>query len=236
MRFRSFQDATPWRYQARCPTVAGSCEFTTAGVRTFLPFVPFARNKPAITRLTRRANYTMTRARLQSIRPIAIPLRFTYTRAVFSNHDLPFSCPRPRAMNTKLRIIGFVLLLGLTSYFFWNHPPNPWTWMQTLGVCMMAAGFPLWLAAHVQLGSSFAVSAQARALVTRGLYAKFRSPIYLFGSVGIAGAFLLLGRPYLLLVFVVLIPLQVARTRTEARTLEEKFGDEYRLYRRRTWF
>jgi protein-S-isoprenylcysteine O-methyltransferase Ste14 len=138
-------------------------------------------------------------------------------------------------MKTKLRIIGFVLLLGLIAYFFWTDPPNPWTWMQTLGACMMVAGFPLWLTAHVQLGSSFAVSAQARALVTRGLYAKFRNPIYLFGSLGIAGAFLLSGRPYLLLVFVVLIPLQVARTRNEARALEEKFGDEYRLYRRGTW-
>jgi hypothetical protein len=81
MRFRSSQDATPWRYQARRPAVAGSCEFTTAGVRTFLPFVSFARDKPAITRLTRQSNYTMTRARLQSLRPIAIRMRFTYTRA-----------------------------------------------------------------------------------------------------------------------------------------------------------
>jgi hypothetical protein len=29
--------ATPWRYQARCPAVALSCELATAGVRTFLP-------------------------------------------------------------------------------------------------------------------------------------------------------------------------------------------------------
>ncbi|MGH9718202.1 MAG: hypothetical protein ACRD4R_15950, partial [Candidatus Acidiferrales bacterium] len=40
-------------YQARCPIVAGSREFATIGVRTFLPFAPFARGKPAITRLTR---------------------------------------------------------------------------------------------------------------------------------------------------------------------------------------
>jgi protein-S-isoprenylcysteine O-methyltransferase Ste14 len=139
-------------------------------------------------------------------------------------------------LKTKLRIFGFILLLGLVSYFFWTFPPNPWTWMQTLGVGMMVAGFPLWLTAHVQLGSSFAVSAQARALVTRGLYAKFRNPIYLFGSVGIAGAFLLSGRPYLLLAFVVLIPLQVVRMRKEARALAEQFGEEYRLSLRGTWY
>ena len=138
-------------------------------------------------------------------------------------------------MKLELRIIGFGLLLGVIAYFFWSYQPNRWTWMQTLGVCMMVAGFPLWLTAHVQLGSSFAISAQARTLVTRGLYAKFRNPIYLFGSLGIAGTFLLSGRPYLLVVFVALIPLQVVRARSEARVLEAKFGDEYRLYRRGTW-
>jgi protein-S-isoprenylcysteine O-methyltransferase Ste14 len=107
--------------------------------------------------------------------------------------------------------------------------------MQTLGVCLMIAGFPPWLLAHIQLGESFAVSAQARTLVTHGLYSKIRNPIYVFGSVGLAGAFLFVGRPALLLVFVVLIPLQVVRTRSEARVLEEKFGDQYRDYRRRTW-
>jgi hypothetical protein len=35
--FRPPLSATPWRYQARCPSVAGSCELTTNGVRTFLP-------------------------------------------------------------------------------------------------------------------------------------------------------------------------------------------------------
>jgi protein-S-isoprenylcysteine O-methyltransferase Ste14 len=108
--------------------------------------------------------------------------------------------------------------------------------MQTIGVCMMVVGFPLWLFAHFQLGSSFAVAAQAKTLVTRGLYSRIRSPIYVFGAIGIAGTFLLLGRPYFLLIFVVLIPLQVSRARREARVLEEKFGEQYRNYRRGTWF
>jgi len=97
----------------------------------------------------------------------------------------------------------------------------------------MLVGFPLWLAAHVQLGASFAVGAQARELVARGLHAKIRTPIYVFGSIGIGGTFLLLGQPYLLLVFAVLSPRQVARARNEAR---EKFGEQYREYRRGTWF
>jgi protein-S-isoprenylcysteine O-methyltransferase Ste14 len=34
----------------------------------------------------------------------------------------------------------------------------------------------------------------------------------------------------------VLIPMQIVRARKEARVLEEKFGEEYRAYRARTWF
>src|SRR5271155_1639287 len=48
---------TPWRYQARRPAVAGSFEFTTAGVRTFLPPASLSKNGPAITRLTRYQHY-----------------------------------------------------------------------------------------------------------------------------------------------------------------------------------
>ena len=107
--------------------------------------------------------------------------------------------------------------------------------MQTAGVCLMIAGFPLWLVAHAQLGASFAVSAQARTLVTHGLYARIRNPIYLFGSIGIAGVFLFAGRPALLLLFLVLFPVQIRRIRSEARVLEEKFGEQYREYRRHTW-
>ncbi len=50
---RKLQNATPWRYQARRPVVRHSRELRTMGVRTFLPFVPFAQNGPAIIRLTR---------------------------------------------------------------------------------------------------------------------------------------------------------------------------------------
>jgi protein-S-isoprenylcysteine O-methyltransferase Ste14 len=43
-------------------------------------------------------------------------------------------------------------------------------------------------------------------------------------------------RPWLLLGFAVLIPLQVYRSRKEGRVLEEKFGASYLDYKRQTWF
>jgi len=115
-------------------------------------------------------------------------------------------------------------------------PGQPWTPMRIAGVALMIPGFVLWGIAHVQLGDSFAVRAEARQLVTRGIYSRVRNPIYVFGGIGVAGLLLVVGRPWYLLAFVVLIPLQIVRSGREARVLEEKFGEEYREYARHTWF
>jgi protein-S-isoprenylcysteine O-methyltransferase Ste14 len=60
--------------------------------------------------------------------------------------------------------------------------------------------------------------------------------VYVFGSLFIAGFILLMARPIWLLLFVVIIPLQIWRGRKEARVLEAKFGEAYRIYRAGTWF
>ena len=113
--------------------------------------------------------------------------------------------------------------------------PATWSSLRILGMCLAATGFLLWTVARFQLGKSFAVTAQARQLVTRGLYSRIRNPIYIFGSLFLAGYILLLGRPRWLLIFVAIIPLQIWRARKESRVLEAKFGEEYRAYRAGTW-
>jgi protein-S-isoprenylcysteine O-methyltransferase Ste14 len=135
------------------------------------------------------------------------------------------------------RNIALTLLVGLAAaYVAWQHMPAAWTSVQILGVCLAVVGFLLWTVARFQLGSSFTVSPQAKQLVTRGLYSRIRNPIYVFGSVFIAGYILLLGRPVWLLLFAGVIPLQIWRARKEAQVLEASFGDVYRQYRSRVWF
>ena len=112
---------------------------------------------------------------------------------------------------------------------------RPWTEMRIAGAVIMVPALLLWGIAHIQLGDAFSVRAKAQRLVRTGLYARFRNPIYVFGGIGIAGYLLVIERPIWLLAFVVLIPLQLVRSRNEARVLEEKFGDEYREYVRHTW-
>jgi protein-S-isoprenylcysteine O-methyltransferase Ste14 len=40
----------------------------------------------------------------------------------------------------------------------------------------------------------------------------------------------------LLAILILLIPMQVVRARREAAVLEAKFGEQYREYRKGTWF
>jgi len=130
-----------------------------------------------------------------------------------------------------IAIAGIVVL-----YLFWMYRSAPWDPMRWTGAILMVPSFILFSIAHVQLGSSFSVSAQARNLVTTGLYSRIRNPIYLFGGLLIVGVILFFEQPRYLLIFLVLIPMQLVRMRQEAKVLEEKFGDAYREYKKSTWF
>lgn len=110
-----------------------------------------------------------------------------------------------------------------------------WKTRQLVGLSIMLPSFFLWALAHLQLGMSFSGEARATALVTTGLYAKIRNPIYVFGGLFLVGLFVFIN-PYLLLALLLIVPVQVARLRKEAAVLEAAFGDAYRTYKRRTWF
>lgn len=114
--------------------------------------------------------------------------------------------------------------------------PEPWTPWQAAGLAIVAPAFVLFATARITLGRAFSVRARATTLVTSGVYSRIRNPIYVFGGLMIAGAIIFIARPWFLLIFVLLIPLQIRRARHEAQVLEEKFGDAYRAYRRGTWF
>jgi protein-S-isoprenylcysteine O-methyltransferase Ste14 len=135
-------------------------------------------------------------------------------------------------INTVLTLIVGAALVLLTR----RYAPATWGAMEIAGICVMTVGFVLWTTARFQLGRSLTVTAQAKHLVTHGLYAKLRNPIYVFGSTVIAGLILAVGRPIWLLIFVLIIPLQLWRARKESQVLQAAFGEEYRIYRANTWF
>lgn len=133
--------------------------------------------------------------------------------------------------------VALTVIVGVAlCAILWHNRPAFWTAMPIVGIVFFVVGFVLWTIARFQLGSSFAVTAQARQLVTRGLYSRFRSPIYLFGSCVIVGVILVVEQPVWLLVFLLVIPLQIWRSRKESSVLEAAFGEQYRKYRAGTWF
>ncbi len=114
--------------------------------------------------------------------------------------------------------------------------PGVWDWQRCLGSALMVAGMIGIGVARYQLGRSFAIKPEARKLVTHGIYSKIRNPIYVFGSLLIAGLVLVVHRPSLWLVFAFIVIMQTVRARRETQVLEGAFGEAYREYRRKTWF
>ena len=114
--------------------------------------------------------------------------------------------------------------------------PTPWNWAHWLGLAIATPAVVLLFIARYQLGRSFSVTPQARQLISHGIYAKIRNPIYVFSAMLIFGFLLALQKPIVFLLLAILIPVQIFRARQESKVLEEKFGDEYRQYKRSTWF
>jgi protein-S-isoprenylcysteine O-methyltransferase Ste14 len=136
----------------------------------------------------------------------------------------------------KLNLVTLaVVIIGLSLYAMYA-PHIPWTAWRIAGIVIAAPAFLLFVAARLQLGASFSVQAKATTLVTTGVYSRIRNPIYIFGGMFVLGIIIWMGRPWLLLIFAVMIPLQVVRSRNEERVLTEKFGAAYLDYKQKTWF
>lgn len=132
---------------------------------------------------------------------------------------------------TVLQIVG----AGVFVYalIVWN---GPWDAERKVGTVLVCLGMIFIALARYQLGESFSIRPEAHKLVTTGLYSKIRNPIYVFGMVLLAGAILVFQKPVLLIFLPILAIAQTIRARREAAVLESAFGDEYRAYRKKTWF
>lgn len=136
-------------------------------------------------------------------------------------------------LNAIGRYIDAFLVTALTAFVISRRDYHLRFW---IGMTVAVIGISLWAAARVQLGSAFAITPQARGLVTTGLYSKFRHPVYLFGGIGCLGLLIALGNWVALGLFVVFYSYQIPRIKREEKFLEAAFGDRYRRYKSSTWF
>ena len=114
--------------------------------------------------------------------------------------------------------------------------PGQWSVARWVGLAIAIPAAVLLFTARWQLGASFSVTPQARALVTHGVYSKIRNPIYVFSALMLLGVLMALQYRYAFLLLALLIPIQMVRAHQESKILEATFGDEYRKYRMGTWF
>jgi len=136
----------------------------------------------------------------------------------------------------KLNMITLAVVILAVVLLLLHAREVEWNTASILGGAIAAAAFPPFVAAKIQLGSAFSYRAKAQKLVTTGMYARIRNPIYVFGGLMIAGLSLFLSHWGPLVVLLVLVPLQKIRSRKEARVLTEAFGEDYLRYRSKTWF
>ncbi len=139
--------------------------------------------------------------------------------------------------DNKFLVVLILQLLAATTVFaaivFWR---GQWNIMRWVGVGIGLPALVGLFVARFQLGKSFAVTPQAKELVTHGLYSKIRNPMYVFSSLLIVGFAFAAQLRVVLLLLIVLVPVQLIRARQESKILEQKFGDEYRAYQKSTWF
>ena len=138
-------------------------------------------------------------------------------------------------MKPSARFVTIVPIVVLAFLMIFLAKP-PWTPWRILGLVLAVFGLTMLTVARVQLGNAFSIRPQATMLVTHGIYRRIRHPVYVFSAIGIAGLLLYINRPKLLVILAIIVPMQVVRARREERVLEERFGEEYRVYQHTTWF
>jgi len=139
-------------------------------------------------------------------------------------------------MRILIPIIVIPLIVFLLYFLVPGLKEQPWTALRIGGAILAVIAYTMVITARVQLGKSFSVRAEAKELVTHGLYARIRNPMYVFVDLMVFGLILALHLHWLLVIFAVFVVFQARQARREAKVLQEKFGQAYLDYRKQTWF
>jgi len=185
-----------------------------------------------------------------NIAPLAPAVATVWSFAVWAIAEGAVQAVGVRQPNTPNRQVAALtpLLVALYGSFFlgwldwavleWTALGPDWKWLRWIGMTLAIAGFGLRLATRRAMGrhfSGYVQTTEGHQLVTTGLFAWVRHPIYLatlllyvgiplgFTSLGVLGVTLAIGLPALW-----------RRIGIEEASLAEWFGDEFTEYRQRT--
>jgi protein-S-isoprenylcysteine O-methyltransferase Ste14 len=160
--------------------------------------------------------------------------RMTADRKAIEREGLGYAVVRAIG---SLSLIAFLVLFGI------NSPcmgvllvPFP-GWLRWLGVVLGAVSFVLYVWSQGTLGRAWSPHLQTRekhGLVTTGPYARIRHPIYLALLGFLTGIALVTANWFFVALLVVSIVVLALRIPKEEQMMIDEFGDEYRIYMRRT--
>lgn len=129
------------------------------------------------------------------------------------------------------------LIYSLTNWLDFANYTLP-VWMGWAGIFILLSSLLVFWRAHADLGANWSPSLElyeGHTLITRGIYRYIRHPMYASQLLwGIAQVLLIqnwIAGPGSLLLFV---PFYILRSSAEERMMIEKFGDEYREYKKTT--
>jgi protein-S-isoprenylcysteine O-methyltransferase Ste14 len=140
------------------------------------------------------------------------------------------------------RLVGVLLAGWLTAVAAWAaavtwfagslHLQAPWP---RLGWTLMAAGLIVVVAAQAQMGASWRIGIDDRptGLVTNGVFALSRNPIYAGMLLALGGVVALSPSPLSALGWVAVAQLVAVQVRLEEQHLLRRHGEEYVRYSRR---
>jgi protein-S-isoprenylcysteine O-methyltransferase Ste14 len=166
--------------------------------------------------------------------------------------------PKARASNGRIILITlftgfapliFVLWMGPILSFFnpvWGTAYERFLWADSMspyvaltGLILVTLGNLIDVWGYLVLCRSFGIVPEARELKTTGPYRFVRHPVYLGQFLAQAGVLLFFARTNVVWIglYCVFVGLQLYRSKLEDRVLADAFGEEYKAWRRRTfWF
>jgi protein-S-isoprenylcysteine O-methyltransferase Ste14 len=146
----------------------------------------------------------------------------------------------PRRINPPHYFLGSVLLMVALAQVAWGSHllPPPWQWLGCVPIVVGVLIAVLASRQFAQVGTNIIPLTKSTALVTNGMFARTRNPMYLGMVLTLAGLAWLLNSalPWLVLVVFIAI-LKLRFIRHEEALMAQTFGDQYLQYKQqvRRW-
>jgi len=127
-----------------------------------------------------------------------------------------------------------VLAVVLVSDVLWRNQFSGGILLFIIGAVVIIFGMMIWIIGKITLGEYFTSSVSPKGLVTKGIYAKIRHPLYCGGIMIYIGVSLLF-RSWIGLILAIFLvtPMLIYFAKKEEELLYERYQEKYSDYKRK---